>query len=112
MQKQNHSNNTNKMKLRNIFSFSSQKSSNKSCDIENSLQQEIAPVVKVRDIHSEYSVKQILGKGGFGRVYTAIRKSDGLEVAVKEVVKDSRYKKHGFILRPNGSRMVNTRVMV
>ena len=92
MQKQNHSNNTNKMKLRNIFSFSSQKSSNKSCDIENSLQQEIAPVVKVRDIHSEYSVKQILGKGGFGRVYTAIRKSDGLEVAVKEVVKDSRYK--------------------
>merc|ERR1711915_1152871 len=84
--------NNNKMKLRNIFSFSSQKSSNKSCDIENSFQQELAPVAIVRDIHSEYSVKQILGKGGFGRVYTVIRKSDGLEVAVKEVIKDSRYK--------------------
>merc|ERR1711872_688169 len=62
MQKQNHSNNTNKMKLRNIFSFSSQKSSNKSCDIENSLQQEIAPVVKVRDIHSEFQLNKFWEK--------------------------------------------------
>merc|ERR1719471_2344128 len=34
----------------------------------------------------------MLGKGGFGKVFTAVRKSDCLEVAVKEVVKDSRYK--------------------
>merc|ERR1711902_225007 len=45
-----------------------------------------------RDIHSEYCVNEMLGKGGFGRVFNAVRKSDGVEVAVKEVVKDSRYK--------------------
>ena len=33
----------------------------------------------------------MLGKGGFGRVFSAVRLSDGLEVAVKEVIKDTRY---------------------
>jgi len=80
------------MKFKNIFSFSSQnKAPYKSCDnfdiiIDNKQQ------VASRDIHSEYTVKEMLGKGGFGRVFTAVRKSDGVEVAVKEVVKDSRYK--------------------
>jgi len=81
-----------KMKFKNIFSFSSQKTS-KSCDnfdiiIDNMDQKQVSN----RDIHSDYTVKEMLGKGGFGRVFTAVRKCDGLEVAVKEVVKDTRYK--------------------
>jgi serine/threonine protein kinase len=35
-------------------------------------------------------VKEQLGKGGFGVVYSAVRRCDGLEVAVKEVNKDER----------------------
>merc|ERR1712083_242575 len=42
-----------------------------------------------KDFHSKYTVKEQLGKGGFGVVYSAVRRSDGLEVAVKEVNKDS-----------------------
>merc|ERR1711994_450830 len=44
-----------------------------------------------RDIKAEYKIMEMLGKGGFGRVFSAIRLSDGLEVAVKEVLKDIRY---------------------
>merc|ERR1712156_1349882 len=44
-----------------------------------------------RDLQSEYKLRQMLGKGGFGRVFSAVRLSDGLEVAVKEVIKDTRY---------------------
>merc|ERR1711948_46957 len=40
--------------------------------------------------HTQYLVKEQLGKGGFGVVYSAVRRSDGLEVAVKEVNKDER----------------------
>merc|ERR1712228_1101706 len=43
-----------------------------------------------RDFHSKYTVKEQLGKGGFGVVYSAVRRSDGLEVAVKEVSKDEK----------------------
>jgi len=78
------------MKIKNIFSFSSQKAS-KSCDNFDNMEIIHQEAVK-RDIHSEYVIKELLGKGGFGRVFTAERKLDGLEVAVKEVVKDSRYK--------------------
>merc|ERR1711970_1064259 len=41
-----------------------------------------------KELHSLYSVKEEIGRGGFGVVYAAARKTDGLEVAVKEVSKD------------------------
>merc|ERR1712165_86102 len=73
------------MKIRNLFSFSSQKTL-KTCEsLENT-----AKSVQ-RDIKAEYKIMEMLGKGGFGRVFSAIRLSDGLEVAVKEVLKDIRY---------------------
>jgi len=68
-----------KMKLKELFSFSSRSSS---CG--NSIQ----PGKK--DFHSQYTVKEQIGKGGFGVVYSAVRRRDGLEVAVKEVSKDER----------------------
>merc|ERR1712012_679720 len=40
-----------------------------------------------KDFHAKYIVKEQLGKGGFGVVYSAERRSDGMEVAVKEVIK-------------------------
>merc|ERR1712168_1600933 len=41
-----------------------------------------------KELHTSYTMKEEIGRGGFGVVYTAERKSDGLEVAVKEVSKD------------------------
>merc|ERR1712179_859604 len=41
-----------------------------------------------KELHSLYAVKEEIGRGGFGVVYAAERKTDGLEVAVKEVSKD------------------------
>merc|ERR1712058_43644 len=41
-----------------------------------------------KELHTLYTVKEEIGRGGFGVVYSAGRKSDGLEVAVKEVSKD------------------------
>ena len=88
------------MKIKKLFSFSSQKSS-KSCDsLETILRQPQQQVGsssggsgRVKgDIHSEYVINEMLGKGGFGRVFSARRICDGTEVAVKEVVKDARYK--------------------
>jgi len=73
------------MKIRNLFSFSSQKSTNTCESLQNS------PSVQKRDFQSEYVLKKMLGKGGFGRVFSAVRICDGLEVAVKEVLKDIRY---------------------
>jgi len=73
------------MKIRNLFSFSSQKSTNTCESLQNT------PSVQKRDLQSEYVLKKMLGKGGFGRVFSAVRISDGLEVAVKEVPKDIRY---------------------
>merc|ERR1712130_157503 len=43
-----------------------------------------------KDFHAKYTVKEQLGKGGFGEGYSAVRRSDGLEVAVKEVSKDEK----------------------
>lgn len=43
-----------------------------------------------KDFLSRYKLKEELGKGGFGVVYSAIRISDGMEVAVKEVPKTNK----------------------
>merc|ERR1711878_118571 len=76
------------MKIRNLFSFSSQKSTNTSESLQNTSPAQKTPK---RDLESEYILKKLLGKGGFGRVLSAVRISDGLEVAIKEVIKDNRY---------------------
>merc|ERR1711878_38218 len=76
------------MKIRNLFSFSSQKSTNTSESLQNTSPAQKTPK---RDLESEYILKKLLGKGGFGRVFSAVRICDGLEVAVKEVLKDTRY---------------------
>ena len=36
-----------------------------------------------------YKLEQVMGRGGFGTVHSASRRSDGMKVAVKEVTKDS-----------------------
>merc|ERR1711860_380710 len=41
--------------------------------------------------HHEYIVGNLLGQGGFGRVFSGQRKPDNLAVVIKEVKKDSRY---------------------
>ena len=41
-----------------------------------------------RELDNFYAVKEEIGRGGVGVVYAAERKSDGLEVAIKEVLKD------------------------
>ena len=45
-------------------------------------------LTKGRCFESEYILERIIGRGGFGTVHKAIRKSDDLEVAVKIVPKD------------------------
>ena len=90
------------MKIKKLFTFSSQKSS-KSCNIQETIvrqpQQQVGGSggsgTRARekgDIHSEYVINEMLGKGGFGRVFSARRICDGTEVAVKEVVKDAHFK--------------------
>merc|ERR1711878_17695 len=76
------------MKIRNLFSFSSQKSTNTSESLQNTSPAQKTPK---RDLESEYILKKLLGKGGFGRVFSAVRICDGVEVAIKEVLKDIRY---------------------
>ena len=41
-----------------------------------------------KELHTLYAVKEEIGRGGFGVVYAGKRKSDGVEVAIKEVSKD------------------------
>ena len=36
-----------------------------------------------RELHTLYTMKEEIGRGGFGVVYAAKRKSDGVEVAIK-----------------------------
>ena len=39
-------------------------------------------------LSNEYKIVGLLGRGGFGVVYTALRKTDGQRVAIKEVAKE------------------------
>ena len=64
------------MKLKELFSFSSRST--------------VEVAKEKKDFHAQYVMKDQIGKGGFGVVYSATRKRDGLEVAVKEVSKDER----------------------
>jgi len=64
------------MKLKELISFSSRSSSMGSLELTK------------RDFHAQYLIKEQIGKGGFGVVYSAVRKIDGLEVAVKKIPKD------------------------
>ena len=66
------------MKLKDLLSFSS-----RSCKTGSNKYGR-------KELNAEYSVKEVIGKGGFGVVYAAERKSDGLKVAVKEVPKDTK----------------------
>merc|ERR1711892_1425683 len=65
------------MKLKDLFGFSCRSSSCGNIDSGR------------KDFYASYTVKEVIGKGGFGVVYAAERKSDGLKVAVKEVSKDT-----------------------
>jgi len=42
-----------------------------------------------RDLHALYTVKEEIGRGGFGIVFAAERRSDKAEVAIKQVSKDA-----------------------
>lgn len=41
-----------------------------------------------KSFHMEYKMNNILGKGGFGTVYSGIRRVDQMEVAIKQVYRD------------------------
>ena len=46
-----------------------------------------------REFHKLYKLDHVIGKGGFGTVFSAIRKKDKIQVAVKEVYKAKIIKK-------------------
>jgi len=72
------------MKLRNLLSLSLNCSTN---------QISLEDQQNAKDFYKSYKLGGILGKGGFGTVFAAIRKKDNLHVAVKEVYKAKIIKK-------------------
>ena len=65
------------MKSKNLFNLSSEQST------------VVQLSSNVLDFQAQYKLIGILGKGGFGVVHDGIRKSDGMQVAVKEVTKET-----------------------
>merc|ERR550532_1164536 len=59
--------------------------------------------------HHEYVVGDLLGQGGFGRVFSGQRKPDNLEVVIKEVKKDSRYWRDNAANNNNNALPLETR---
>jgi len=66
-----------KFKLRNLFSLSSKHTTTGEKKSE------------LRQFNKEFKLGGVLGVGGFGTVHSAVRTSDGLKVAVKEIMKDN-----------------------
>ena len=64
------------MKLKNLFSMSSRRSTVGRLGSD------------ILEFQAQYRMKGVLGKGGFGVVHSGVRKNDGLHVAVKDVPKD------------------------
>merc|ERR1711872_541287 len=64
------------MKFKNFFSLSSRRSTVGRLGSD------------ILDFQSQYKIKGVLGRGGFGVVHSGIRKEDGQQVAIKEVSKD------------------------
>uniref|UniRef100_A0A8I5NJK6 non-specific serine/threonine protein kinase n=1 Tax=Papio anubis TaxID=9555 RepID=A0A8I5NJK6_PAPAN len=62
----------------------------------------LAPGKEKEPLESQYQVGPLLGSGGFGSVYSGIRVSDNLPVAIKHVEKD-RISDWGEL--PNGTRV-------
>ena len=52
-----------------------------------------------KDFHKQYSIRGIIGKGGFGTVYSGVRRKDKLKVAIKELSKAKvcRMSKDGMV---------------
>merc|ERR1712141_452641 len=63
------------MKLRSILNFTRLDCSSTRKHIEEG----------PREFHKLYKLEEVIGKGGFGTVFAAIRKRDKMQVAVKEV---------------------------
>ena len=66
-----------KFKLRNLFSLNSKHTTTGEKKSE------------LRQFNKEFKLGGVLGVGGFGTVHSAVRFSDGLDVAVKEIMKDN-----------------------
>ena len=62
----------------------------------------LAPGKKKEPLESQYQVGPLLGSGGFGSVYSGIRVTDNLPVAIKHVEKD-RISHWGEL--PDGTRV-------
>ena len=66
------------MKLKDLLSFSSK---SETCSTHDN---------QKRDLHAFYTVKEEIGRGGFGVVFAAERRSDGIEVAIKHNITPTR----------------------